>query len=97
MSEIRRESSLVEYCKEYEGIISEMELRVEVPTSADRTRYLRRKLGLIEARIRSMEVIKGNCDREAHRGATRLAVGGFAMLLVYWGAVARLTFWDFGW
>ncbi|KAF5351222.1 hypothetical protein D9756_008164 [Leucocoprinus leucothites] len=53
--------------------IRETELEVEVPTFADRTRYLRRKLGLIEA------------------------LGGFAMLVVYWGAVARLTFWDYGW
>ncbi|KAJ3562186.1 hypothetical protein NP233_g9735 [Leucocoprinus birnbaumii] len=77
--------------------IQETEIRVEVPTFAHRTRFLRRKLALIEARIKKMEVTKKECDDEAHRGAKRLAVGGFGMLVVYWGAVARLTFWDYGW
>jgi len=26
-----------------------------------------------------------------------MAVAGFGGLVVYWGAVARLTFWDYGW
>ncbi|KAG7095983.1 hypothetical protein E1B28_006666 [Marasmius oreades] len=34
---------------------------------------------------------------EAQRGARRMALGGFGMLVVYWAAVARLTFWDYGW
>lgn len=70
---------------------------VEVPTFADRTRFLRRRLGVIQKKLESMEGLKRECDREAHRGAKRMALGGFGMLVVYWGAVARLTFWDFGW
>ena len=72
-------------------------IRVEVPSFADRTRFLRRRLAAVEAELREMEALKRACDREAHRGARRMAVGGLAMLVVYWGAVARLTFWDLGW
>lgn len=72
-------------------------LPIEVPTFADRTRFLRRRLEDIEQELRSMEALKRQCDREAHRGARKMAVGGLAMLVVYWGTVARLTFWDLGW
>ena len=72
-------------------------LQVEVPTFADRTRFLRRRLERIQVELESMEKLKRRCDREAHRGARRMAVGGLGMLVVYWGAVARLTFWDLGW
>jgi len=70
---------------------------VEVPTFADRTRYLRRRLDLVNTRLKDMEGLKKECDYEARRGARRVALGGFGILVVYWGAVARLTFWDFGW
>ena len=75
----------------------ETNISVSVPTLADRTRYLRRRLDYVESRLREMEGLKEKCDEEAHAGARRLAVGGFGMLVVYWAAVARLTFWDFGW
>ncbi|GJE93134.1 hypothetical protein PsYK624_092930 [Phanerochaete sordida] len=75
----------------------EKSLSVEVPSFADRTRFLRRKLEAVEQELQSMEEIKRQCDMEAHRGARRMAVGGLAMLVVYWGTVARLTFWDLGW
>jgi len=77
--------------------IQETLLDVEVPTFADRTRFLRRRLTKIEGKLRDMEVLRQECDREARRGARRMAVGGFGMLVVYWAAVARLTFWDYGW
>lgn len=72
-------------------------LQVEVPTFADRTRFLRRRLRYIEEELQSMEALKKRCDLEAHQGARKMAVGGLAMLVVYWGTVARLTFWDLGW
>jgi len=75
----------------------ETNITVSVPTFADRTRYLRRRLDFVESRLREMEGLKEKCDAEAHAGARRMAVGGFGMLVVYWAAVARLTFWDFGW
>jgi hypothetical protein len=70
---------------------------VEVPTFADRTRFLRRRLAVIQKRLGEMERLKLECDREARRGAQQMAMGGFGMLVVYWGAVARLTFYDYGW
>ena len=70
---------------------------VEVPTFADRTRFLRQRLAVIQTSLGEMEGLKLECDREAHRGAKRMAMGGFGLLIVYWGAVARLTFWDYGW
>ncbi|OBZ76838.1 Calcium uniporter protein 5, mitochondrial [Grifola frondosa] len=72
-------------------------IRVDVPSFADRTRFLHRRLRMIDEELARMEALKRACDREAHRGARRMALGGFAMLLAYWGTVARLTFWDFGW
>ncbi|KAF7329561.1 MCU domain-containing protein [Mycena kentingensis (nom. inval.)] len=39
----------------------------------------------------------GSVTLDAHRGARRMATVGFGMLVVYWGVVARLTFWDYGW
>ena len=72
-------------------------VQVEVPSFADRTRFLRRRLGRIERELQSMEALKARCDKEAHEGARKMAVGGLGMLVVYWGTVARLTFWDLGW
>lgn len=80
------------FCDTVETVIE-----VQVPTFADRTRYLRRRLKHVEQQIASMEELKLHCDKEAHRGARRMAVTGFGMLVAYWGGVARLTFWDYGW
>ncbi|KAJ3537947.1 hypothetical protein NM688_g6592 [Phlebia brevispora] len=83
---------------EFEIYIDEQRsLQVEVPTFADRTRFLRRRLERVQRELTSMEELKHRCDEEAHQGARRMAVGGFGMLVVYWGTVARLTFWDLGW
>ncbi|KAJ6464026.1 DUF607-domain-containing protein [Mycena sanguinolenta] len=76
---------------------SEVTLDVEVPTVADRTRFLRSRLDFVGGKLKGMEALKKECDREAHRGAQRMATMGFGLLIVYWGGVARLTFWDFGW
>ncbi|KAJ7130384.1 hypothetical protein C8R44DRAFT_775470 [Mycena epipterygia] len=76
---------------------SEVLLDVEVPTVADRTRFLRRRLDHINSHLSGMEDLKRACDHEARRGARRMATAGFGVLAVYWGTVARLTFWDYGW
>ncbi|KAH9903123.1 hypothetical protein C8Q73DRAFT_673069 [Cubamyces lactineus] len=73
------------------------QIPVEVPSFEDRTRFLRRRLAIVEKELAHIEELKKECDAEAHRGARRMALGGFGILIVYWGAVARLTFWDFGW
>lgn len=72
-------------------------IRVRVPSFGDRTRFLRAQLEGVTREITSMEELKRECDKEAHRGARRVALSGFGALVVYWGAVARLTFWDVGW
>ncbi|KAJ7201112.1 hypothetical protein GGX14DRAFT_659154 [Mycena pura] len=76
---------------------SEVLLDVEVPTVADRTRFLRRRLTRAEAQLAEMETLKRACDRDARQGARRMASAGFGLLALYWGTVARLTFWDYGW
>ncbi|KAJ7644660.1 hypothetical protein FB45DRAFT_898414 [Roridomyces roridus] len=55
------------------------------------------RLASIERQLRDMEELKRACDHEAKRGARRMATAGFGLLAVYWGGVARLTFWDYGW
>lgn len=72
-------------------------IHVDVPSFEDRTRFMKRRLEIIERQLRQMEELKQTCDGEAHQGARRMAMGGFGMLVVYWGTVARLTFWDYGW
>ncbi|KAK0499049.1 hypothetical protein EDD18DRAFT_1155112 [Armillaria luteobubalina] len=72
-------------------------ISVSVPTFEDRTVFLRRRVAIISAQLESMHEIKRMCDKEARRGAKRMAIGGFGMLVAYWGIVARLTFWDYGW
>ncbi|KAF7986011.1 hypothetical protein HWV62_41344 [Athelia sp. TMB] len=70
---------------------------IKVPTFEDRTHYLQRRLTFVTQRLEDMEALKKAFDREAHAGARRMALGGLGALIVYWGAVARLTFWDYGW
>ncbi|KAA1475283.1 hypothetical protein DENSPDRAFT_860745 [Dentipellis sp. KUC8613] len=76
---------------------SEVLITVQVPTFAARTRFLRARLDRLLGELEGMNTLKRECDQLAHRGARRVAVGGFAALVVYWGTVARLTFWDYGW
>jgi hypothetical protein len=42
--------------------------------------------------------VKKECDELAHRSAQRLAMGGFAVLLTWWGAIYHFTFQtSYGW
>lgn len=70
---------------------------VQVPSFASRTRFLRRRLAVIESQLEGMDKVKRECDHLARHGARRMALGGFGLLVMYWAAVARLTFWDYGW
>jgi len=72
-------------------------IMVTVPSFHQRTRYLRAKLTSIQSSVSEMQSLKAHCDKLAHRGARRTAVGIFFALLSYWGVIARLTFWDYGW
>lgn len=71
---------------------------VGVPSFADRTYYLRMRLRKTAKRISQLADVKKECDRLAHKGAQRVAQGGFAGLIGWWGSVYYLTFMtDLGW
>jgi len=72
-------------------------IHVKVPSFHDRTHFLRARLGVVSSQLEKMSTLKFSCDRDAHRSARRIALSGFAALITYWTAVARLTFWDLGW
>lgn len=74
------------------------ELRVAVPSFKDRTHYMRQQLRRMSRQIDTMSKIKSECDLLAHKGAHRLAQGGFAALAAWWGVVYYVTFHtEFGW
>ncbi|KAK6222081.1 hypothetical protein QIS74_04336 [Colletotrichum tabaci] len=76
----------------------DQELRVAVPSFNDRTYYMRIRLRRMSRRVEELAKIKQECDYLAHRGAHRLAQGGFALLAGWWGVVYYVTFHtDFGW
>lgn len=75
------------------------QIRVAVPSFNERTYYLRMRLRKLARRIQTMANVKEQCDALAHRGAQRVAMGGFGILAVWWFTVYRLTFetslgWD---
>lgn len=75
-----------------------LEIPVSIPSFDDRTRFLRRRLQRTQNELKGMQDIKDMCDAEARKGAKRLATGGFILLLTYWAAVFRFTFFtSYGW
>ncbi|KAG9747617.1 hypothetical protein KCU73_g7301, partial [Aureobasidium melanogenum] len=71
---------------------------VAVPSFADRTYYLRMRLRKTAKQISALADIKSECDKLAHKSAQRVAQGGFAVLVGWWGSVYVLTFQtDLGW
>ncbi|CAE6399409.1 unnamed protein product [Rhizoctonia solani] len=75
---------------------NEVRINVVVPSFRSRTRFLRQRLRNVSNELSKLEAVKRDCDHIAYRSARRLALGGFGILLVYFGAVVRLTFWDLG-
>ncbi|CAG7555903.1 unnamed protein product [Fusarium equiseti] len=74
------------------------ELRVAVPSFRDRTYYMRMSLRRMSRNIEGMSKVKNECDALAHKGAHRLAQGGFAALAGWWGVVYYVTFHtQWGW
>lgn len=74
------------------------QIRVGVPSFNDRTYYLRMRLRKVSKKIKDMALIKHECDALAHKGAQRVAIGGFGILVLWWYLVYRLTFeTDLGW
>jgi hypothetical protein len=85
-----------EFAVEIEGAPND--IRVGVPSFNDRTYYLRMRLRKTSKKISDMAEVKKECDRLAHKGAQRVAVGGLAILVGWWVSVYQLTFQtDLGW
>lgn len=85
-----------EFAIEIEG--APADVRVGVPSFNDRTYYLRMRLRTISNKIADLADLKKECDHLAHRGAQRVAMGGFVGLCGWWYVVYRLTFeTDLGW
>jgi len=85
-----------EFAVEIEG--ASKEIRVGVPSFNDRTHYLRVRLRKTSKRLENMAQVKKECDDLAHKGAQRLAMGGFGVLLSWWGTIYYLTFrTSYGW
>ncbi|KAJ5090260.1 hypothetical protein N7532_008944 [Penicillium argentinense] len=74
------------------------QIRVTVPSFNERTYFLRLRMRKLSRRIQGIAEIKNKCDALAHRGAQRVAIGGFGILSVWWYSVYKLTFeTDLGW
>ena len=85
-----------EFAVEIEGAPND--IRVGVPSFNERTYYLRMRLRKTSKRISSMADIKEECDNLAHKGAQRVAMAGFGVLLSWWYVVYYLTFQtELGW
>lgn len=85
-----------EFAVEIEGAPND--IRVGVPSFSDRTYYLRMRLRKASKKIADMAALKKECDELAHRGAQRVALCGFGVLMSWWGLVYHLTFGtDLGW
>lgn len=85
-----------EFAVEIEG--APREIRVGVPSFNDRTHYLRTRLRKTSKKIMQMADVKRECDIAAHKGAQRVAMGGFGVLFGWWYVVYWLTFeTDLGW
>jgi len=75
------------------------QIRVAVPSFNERTYFLRLRLRKLSRRIQGIAEVKHKCDTLAHRGAQRVAIGGFGILSLWWYSVYKLTFgtslgWD---
>jgi hypothetical protein len=71
---------------------------VGVPSFNDRTHYLRMRLRRTSTKLKNLAAIRHECDVLAHRGAQRVALCGFGVLVFWWYLVYKLTFGtDLGW
>lgn len=93
---IRDAARAKEFEVEIEG--AEDSIKIGVPSFNDRTFYLRQRLRKTSRKLAEMAVIKEECDKAAHKGGQRMAIGGCGILIGYWMLVYRLTFeTDLGW
>lgn len=67
-------------------------VRVNVPTFEERTRFLRAALHQKTKRIEELTRVKDECDRIARRTTQRYAFGGAGVMSCWWLTVGILTF-----
>jgi hypothetical protein len=96
---IRDAARAKEFIVTIEGAPTGLEqIHVAVPSFDERTYFLRMRLRKISRRIQGLAEIKHECDALAHRGAQRVALGGFGILSFWWYIVYKLTFeTELGW
>jgi hypothetical protein len=58
---------------------------------------MREKFHRITNEINDLAKIKFECDDIAHQHTKHVALGGFGVLVVYWGSIYYLTFQKYGW
>jgi calcium uniporter protein, mitochondrial len=58
---------------------------------------MREKFHEITNEINELAIIKFECDGIAHQHTRHVALGGFGVLVVYWGTIYYLTFQKYGW
>jgi hypothetical protein len=93
---IRDAARGAEFAVEIEG--ASEEIRVGVPSFNDRTHYLRTRLRKTSKKLADYASVKKECDDLAHKSAQRLAMGGFGVLVGWWGGCYYFTFMtDYGW
>ncbi|KCV71466.1 hypothetical protein H696_02412 [Fonticula alba] len=73
------------------------ELHLNLPTLAHRTRDAEKLLAELIAERAPLLEIKDLCDQRAQKFSDRLVKAGLAFIVVQWGAMMRLTWWDLSW
>jgi hypothetical protein len=86
---------------------NDWEIKVAVPNfegnnvvsrlMVDRTKFMRENFDQITREINKLAKNKFECDAIAHQHTKHVALGGFGVLVVYWGTIYYLTFQKFGW
>lgn len=95
---IKDVSQVREFVMAIDSADGQQRIHVEVPSFSERTYFLRMRLRKLSKRIQSIAEVKQECDAVAHRGAQRVAIGGFGVLASWWYIVYRITFeTDLGW
>ncbi|KAK9768381.1 hypothetical protein K7432_001041 [Basidiobolus ranarum] len=70
---------------------------IQIPTFKERTFMLDKNLSIIEERLKPLRELKEKCDSYAVNTNKKLVTGGMAGLCAYFGIMAKLTWWDYGW
>ncbi|ORX92119.1 hypothetical protein K493DRAFT_316792 [Basidiobolus meristosporus CBS 931.73] len=73
------------------------QLFIQIPTLKERTASLENYVMTLEERLKPLSKLKERCDSYASNSHKKLVAGGMAGLCTYFGVMAKLTWWDYGW